>query len=220
MARYWNSRSAARRNATHASRSAKKYGVAPVVLLGVWSVGIAVIMHRYYLDYNKLSLEAKVHFASLENPLFVYNFILPTVLISAACVFAGIILDRRAKRLRRERLDALMRRDGGVTPEEFLKRRLYDDAGDFTGIYVLHNETNGKYYVGQSVHVLQRVHQHFAGRGNGDVYADWKNGDSFTIQTTRLVDTDYDNLNNLERDAIEAYDAYGSGYNRTSGNNA
>lgn len=72
--------------------------------------------------------------------------------------------------------------------------------------------------MGQSVHVLRRVRQHFTGHGNGDVYADWKMGDKFTIATVSLVGSGYNNLNDLERDVICAYDAYDHGCNRTSGN--
>ena len=35
--------------------------------------------------------------------------------------------------------------------------------------------------MGQGKAVLDRVNHHFSGRGNGDVYADYKYGDFFTI---------------------------------------
>ena len=90
--------------------------------------------------------------------------------------------------------------------------------GDFTGIYVIHNKTKDKYYVGQSVRVVGRVGQHLMGRGNGDVYADYKYGDKFEINIVSLRESGYDSLDALERDTIKAYGAYTKGYNRTRGN--
>ena len=89
---------------------------------------------------------------------------------------------------------------------------------EFTGVYILHNETKDLYYVGQSVKVLARVKQHLTSHGNGDVYADFKYGDSFTVKTIPLAESGYQSLNDLERDAIEAFDAYDKGYNMTRGN--
>ena len=57
---------------------------------------------------------------------------------------------------------------------------------------------------------LDRVFQHFSGRGNGDVYADWSYGDAFTIRTIALRGSGYRSLDDLERDAIATYDAMGA----------
>ena len=107
----------------------------------------------------------------------------------------------------------------GASPREFLSAR---DAllrnGDFTGIYVIHNATKDMNYVGQSVRVVGRVTQHFTGHGNGDVYADYKYGDDFTINVVSLYESGDESLDALERDAIRAYAAYDCGYNRTRGN--
>jgi hypothetical protein len=112
-----------------------------------------------------------------------------------------------------------------MTAEDFLSLRADGVAGrstgeslEFTGVYILHNVTKDKYYVGQSVRVMQRVRQHLTGHGNGDVYADWKYGDVFTVRTISLVESGYQSLNDLERDMIDAYDAMSSGYNKTRGN--
>lgn len=106
----------------------------------------------------------------------------------------------------------------GVPAKEFLA--VFDALrqSDFTGIYVLHNISKDMFYVGQSVRVVARVGQHLTGHGNGDVYADFKYGDEFEVSTVSLADSGYDSLNDLEREAIAAYDAYNSGYNKTAGN--
>lgn len=109
--------------------------------------------------------------------------------------------------------------EGGVSPREFLDvRDALRRKGDFTGIYVLHNKTKEMYYVGQSTRVVGRLCQHLTGHGNGDVYADLKYGDAFEISVVSLTQSGYESLDALERDAIDAFDAYGRGYNRTRGN--
>lgn len=67
--------------------------------------------------------------------------------------------------------------------------------------------------------MIFRINQHFTGHGNGDVYADYKYGDQFKIRAIRLVDSGYSDLDKLERDLIEKYEAYQLGYNKTKGNN-
>jgi excinuclease UvrABC nuclease subunit len=50
-----------------------------------------------------------------------------------------------------------------------------------SGVYILNNVTKGMYYIGQAKSIFDRVNQHFTGKGNGDVYADYKYGSVFTI---------------------------------------
>ena len=66
--------------------------------------------------------------------------------------------------------------------------------------------------------MLNRVNAHFTGKGNGDVYADFKYGDKFTIKMISLEKSGYTTLNELERNTIMTYDAFASGYNKTRGN--
>ncbi len=115
-----------------------------------------------------------------------------------------------------------------ITPEQFfaLKSRTYGGRGrarivrkyEFEGIYILCNRTKNMYYVGQGKNVFSRVNSHFSGRGNGDVYADYKYGDLFTIKMLSLEESGYLSLNELERKAIQTFDACYRGYNRTRGN--
>ncbi len=147
------------------------------------------------------------------------------ILFGIAFVFYSFVLDRKRKnelRAEQERAEADRERarmlasdQAELTAEEFLSLA---DAPEFTGVYILHNETKGMYYVGQSVRVMQRVRQHLTGHGNGDVYADYKYGDRFTVRTISMASSGYLSIDDLERDMIEAYDAYDSGYNRQRGN--
>lgn len=89
---------------------------------------------------------------------------------------------------------------------------------NFAGVYVLHNCLNGKNYVGQSVHVFDRVCDHFGGEGCGGVYRDYRRGQPFLIQMIPLRFSGFRNLNEMERVLINHYDAFHSGYNKTHGN--
>lgn len=107
-----------------------------------------------------------------------------------------------------------------LTPRQFHKIKSAPGATkhDFPGVYILHNLDKDMYYVGQGKRVMQRVGNHFAGRGNGDVYADYKYGDRFSIQIISLRKSGCHSLNELERKTIRAYHAYTRGYNKTRGN--
>ena len=104
------------------------------------------------------------------------------------------------------------------SPEHFLTHDLAAGKYGIPGVYVIHNLRRDMYYVGQGKSVARRLNQHFTGSGNGDVYADYRNGDRFEIQVIPLYKSGYRNLNDLEREAIAAYSAYWSGYNKTRGN--
>lgn len=117
---------------------------------------------------------------------------------------------------KRNQLDRLQSNEKECSPQEFFELR--KGSKDFEGVYIIHNITKDKYYVGQSVHVLQRVNKHMTGYGNGDVYADYKYGDRFTIKCLSLEKSGYSSLDRLEKDFIERHDAKEHGYNRRKGN--
>lgn len=159
-------------------------------------------------------------FESTTSTLFTIGAIVLLVLI-----FIGKIAgqNNRIKTIRR-----LTEQQVKMTPDEFFTMRqsvmkTYPDPKNrppfnISGIYVLHNTTKNKYYVGQGKKVIDRVNQHFRGKGNGDIYVDYRNGDRWTIQIIDLKSSPYNNLNELERNAIETYNAYERGYNKTRGN--
>ena len=89
---------------------------------------------------------------------------------------------------------------------------------NFAGVYIIFNKTKNMFYVGQSKNVFSRVNNHFTGYGNGDVYADFKAGDEFTIKMVSLEGSGCSSLNELERNYIGIYKAYSKGYNKTRGN--
>lgn len=132
----------------------------------------------------------------------------------------------RKKRKVKRKIKKLARNKKEISPEEFFQLRKKKGKGreylsnkyNFSGVYILYNYTKKMYYVGQAQKIFSRVNSHFTGKGNGDVYADYKYGDRFGIRMIALKKSKYKNLNDLERDAIETYSAYSRGYNKTRGN--
>lgn len=152
------------------------------------------------------------------------------VIISIACPIIMLIKNSITKSYINETIDELANNTLEITPEEFMKLRstklsssryegYYALKKNFAGIYILHNKTKDKYYVGQSKTVLNRVNNHFTGKGNGDVYFDYRSGDQFTIKMISLENSGFPDLDSLERNAIARYDAFNKGYNKTRGNN-
>lgn len=94
------------------------------------------------------------------------------------------------------------------------------NAEDFSGIYILTNKTKrNKTYVGQSIHVRERLSQHYHGRGNPGVYYDHTyRHNRFTVKTIPLKNSGFRTLNALERNAIRVCRGYSKGYNQTRGN--
>jgi hypothetical protein len=108
-----------------------------------------------------------------------------------------------------------------LTPEEFFKIKSQSSLPreyNFAGVYIIFNESKNMPYVGQGSRVFDRVGKHFSGKGNGDVYADYKHGDKFKIKMISLKDSDCFTLNELERKTIMTFDANNKGYNKTRGN--
>ncbi|MBO5908075.1 MAG: GIY-YIG nuclease family protein [Clostridia bacterium] len=141
-------------------------------------------------------------------------------------VILPLFFIRRARRDPKRRVMYLSRDSVELSPDRFfelregIRQKQSGEKKRFEGIYILYNKTKNLYYVGQGVQVPDRVNSHFTGKGNGDVYADYKYGDKFTIRLIPLYKSGFPTLNALERAAIEAFDAFASGYNKTRGNGA
>lgn len=95
-----------------------------------------------------------------------------------------------------------------ASAEEFMaQRKALTQQGEITGIFIVHNATKDLYYVGQSTKAIDRAAIQFLGRGNCDVYADYKYGDSFNIRIIPLSGSGYESLNEQKRAAIQALEA-------------
>ena len=143
-------------------------------------------------------------------------------------ILITILYIRCRKNKIKEQIRGLTNNTLEMTPEQFFKMRKTSFGGrgkpsyalmqNFEGVYILHNKTKNMYYVGQGRQVLNRINAHFTGRGNGDVYADYKYGDVFTIKAIALQQSGFSSLNKLERNTILTYNSFATGYNKTRGN--
>lgn len=158
----------------------------------------------------------------MENGMVVY-FVIMVVLC-----FGMLIAQAVSRSMTRSKIRQLAESTLEVTPEEFFKIRNQKEMGkhgkhisttkEFSGVYIIYNQTQDLYYVGQAKKIFKRVNDHFTGHGNGDVYADYKYGNKFTIRMVALDRSGCSSLNELERKMIDAYDAKNKGYNKTKGN--
>lgn len=97
--------------------------------------------------------------------------------------------------------------------------KVMEDSGVYVILIKNHYSYLGSFrtyrdvYVGQSLTLYQRVHDHFNGHGNGDVYADCKYNKRVYV---KLIPCSPDEMNSLEIKLIKFYDATKS-YNVTKG---
>ncbi len=123
-------------------------------------------------------------------------------------------------------LGSAIRNSNWMPAEKFLrmrnvrndKNRLASEKYNVKGVYILHNISRHKYYVGQAHKLLSRVNGHLTGKGNGDVYADYIYGDKFRVRFVRFRGRAFKSLNEMERYYIDKYHAQNAGYNKTVGN--
>ena len=129
--------------------------------------------------------------------------------------------------LKPKSLKKIVKSSKEIGVEDFLKlrnkkkgkgKKLASDSADVSGVYIIHNRSKRKYYVGQAKHIVSRANSHFTGKGNGRVYADYIYGDRFSIRFVALKGSREKDLNSLERKYIKKYRARETGYNRTKGN--
>ncbi|AEB07824.1 hypothetical protein Corgl_1728 [Coriobacterium glomerans PW2] len=148
---------------------------------------------------------------------------------------AAAIALRAVRLLSPSSLKRTMRRGSPIAAEEFLRDWITSKSGgrasagyktlDRPGCYViltnpkrwsLRRRAHDNVYVGQSLRVCTRVRQHLTGHGNGNVFADVRNGDRVFV---RIFCCRHSRLNELERRLIARYHAIES-YNDTLGGSA
>lgn len=125
----------------------------------------------------------------------------------------------------RKELDDLINNTPFFTPKELLElnsktERKRKGIEDCSGIYIIQNCVQNKYYIGQSEKVYERSCMHFiSGKGNDEVFDDYIYDEEFCISLIPLSSTKFSTLNELEGSAIVAYNTlYPHGYNKIAGN--
>lgn len=176
---------------------------------------------RYPTNFMIFSLCRPILFDNNKYgmPWFVVLLIVVIVIVAFAAMVLPYIInaisDERLEKKYDEWREEIVKNNKPTEAHEFLNTYI---RYDFEGVYIIHNISKDKYYVGQSINVVGRVRNHLKGSGNGDVYADFKYGDNFEVILIALEDTEYTNLNDLERNCIAAYHAFDKGYNKNRGN--
>ena len=154
------------------------------------------------------------------------------ILLLAALLFLTVlwIKVRLTPKAKQARLRSKVRKGDFTYWEKFESEWIVSEKdrvglkyNDFSGCYVIlifEKPVHGRrfsgwenIYVGQSVNVCQRVHNHFNGKGKGDVYADIKYG---KFAYVRIIPVKQKRLNDMETALIEAFSATES-YNKTKG---
>lgn len=93
------------------------------------------------------------------------------------------------------------------------------------GCYIIRNTENNKCYVGQSKDVLKRLKQHFKGTIPNNVifaedYYSTEQGARDNLFEVKIIPCNTkDELDRTEKQLIEEYDSFKTGYNGTNGNN-
>lgn len=137
----------------------------------------------------------------------------PLIFLELFLFIDGLLLVSTASRQQKELLNlrqSLLEDDSQIaaSAEEFMSRRkALIQQGEVTGIFIVHNATKDLYYIGQSAKAIDRAALQFLGRGNFDVYADFKYGDAFNVRIVPLSISGYESLNELKRTAIKALEA-------------
>ena len=93
-----------------------------------------------------------------------------------------------------------------------------------TGVYIIHNNSKNKYYVGQATKIFDRVYNLFTGNGGNagskELFYDYvKTRDQFTVKIVPLNKSNFNSLDALEKYFITKFKAKAVGYNKTAGNN-
>ncbi|MBD5445731.1 MAG: GIY-YIG nuclease family protein [Mycoplasma sp.] len=144
------------------------------------------------------------------------------IIIIFIIFFGGYWIIKAIKKAQfNEELERVFNDSKTLTIQEFLELREKtirmggESEYDRSEVYVIFNKDSKMYYVGQSINLIKRVNNHFTGKGNGDVYADYKYGAEFEIT---LIPCHQNDLNKVEKHYIEFFNAYGKGYNKNKGN--
>lgn len=83
---------------------------------------------------------------------------------------------------------------------------------DFKGLYYIQNLSKKKCYLGSGDNVFRKVDRHFRGYGNQDIFDDYKNKNIFEVSFFKLESSEFDNLNDFEKEIRSRLNITGVGY--------
>lgn len=108
--------------------------------------------------------------------------------------------------------------DLSMTADQFIsmyrgdKDAIYSPVRDFTGIYIILNETKNSTYIGQSYAVMETVYKLLRGqlKRSTDLYREFDRGDSIVVRIIPFKNSGYASLNAMTNSAEAAYTQYTS----------
>lgn len=220
---------------TERERIKNRYTNNIFLLTIIWIVTFYILLFyaNYYTDLSPKSISTvAIREAEMKLITFLIAFVLFSLIALLYYIFSRkkimqivheewVKAEREYEKHIKEEQEFCQRLTSGdetITPEKFFDIKKFNKMNDFTGVYIIYNHDKKMFYVGQAVRILFRVNQHFTGHGNGDVYADYKYGDTFTIRLLPLSESGFNSLDEFEKDMIQKTNAYENGYNKTHGN--
>ncbi len=94
-----------------------------------------------------------------------------------------------------------------------------EDAPEIAGVYILQDETNQKFYVGQAKNIKWRMYDHYQKSSYSEIDNRlYKEDEIISKKYIPLAGSGYSNLDALEVAFIAYFDSYHNGYNSTRGN--
>ena len=144
------------------------------------------------------------------------------IFIALVLIIAFVINLIKQQQTIKEQAQGLMSGYLEMVPGDFLEMRnasfggrgnpKYANNFNFTGVYIVFNHTKNLYYIGQGQKVFDRINSLFIGKGNSDVYYDYKRGDQFTIKTLSLRGSGFTSLDSLKKHTIDKYTNHSKSY--------
>lgn len=146
---------------------------------------------------------------------FINNNITIYIIAGIFCILVLIstfYLNYRIHKRVLETVNTLKNGAAEISAKEFLRVRGYKQGRkiimnqyDFEGVFILHNITKDKYFVGKSKNVLKRLGQILIGSGNEDIRIDFTRGNEITIKATSLNASGCKTTSELEEKMLKDY---------------
>lgn len=127
-------------------------------------------------------------------------------------IISTIYLRCRIHKMVLETVNTLKDGAAEISAKDFLRVRRYKQGRkiimnqyDFEGVFILHNITKDKYYIGKSKNVLKRLGQILIGSGNEEIRNDFTQGNEIAIKATSLNASSCKTTSELEEIMLKEY---------------
>lgn len=142
----------------------------------------------------------------INNDLTIY------IVLGFFCILVIVYLNYRIHKMVLETVNTLKDGAAEISAKYFLRVRRYKQGRkiimnqyDFEGVFILHNITKDKYYIGKSKNVLKRLGQILIGSGNEEIRNDFNQGNEIAIKATSLNACGCKTASELEEKMLKDY---------------